>query len=92
MDVLNILYHCQTGKFIQKVNQIITELKVSKHLVRFSLLGLIEQEKCTNLTKHLSGFSLIKEPHDDSCILPLSHNVNTKQNIAVTVELHNSTA
>lgn len=44
-DVLSILYHCQTGKFIQTFNQNITELKVSKYLVRFSLLGLIEQEK-----------------------------------------------
>lgn len=70
------------NKHEETCRQIITELKVSEYLVRFSLLGLIEQEKGTNLTKHLSGFSLIKEPHDDPRILTLCQNMKTKQNIA----------
>lgn len=45
-------------------------------------IGINRAGKSTNLTKHLPGFSLIKESHDDPCILALRQNM--KKNCLVT--------
>lgn len=44
--------------------------------------GINRAGKCTNLTKNLPGFGLIKEPHNDPGILALRQNMKTKQHIA----------
>lgn len=50
--------------------------------VRSIGINRVGKKKDTNLTKHLPGFSLVKEPHDDPRILALHHNIkNTQHNI-----------
>lgn len=77
-DVLSVLYNCQTRKFIQTFKQLITELNFLLIASQVWPTGINRGEKSTNLTEHLPGFSLIKEPHDDPCVLALHQDAKAK--------------
>lgn len=85
---LCMLYNYQTRKFIRSLQSSISANSQSGQSTGINRVG-----KDTNLTKHLSGFSLIKEAHDDPCILALEH-MKTKRGFvkSAAIQLHCSTA
>lgn len=69
--------------------EIHSDIQTAHYIAQFLLIpsqvrstGINRAGKRTNLTKHLPGFGLIKQPHYDPCILALRQNMKTKQNIA----------
>lgn len=86
---LCMLYNYQMRKFIHSLQSSISANSQSGQSTGINRVG-----KDTHLTKYLSGFSLIKEAHDDPRILALEQHMKTKRGFvkSAAIQLHCSTA